>query len=210
MLYVDLTGEEIINLIWNFLNKEELITKENGTLERIARAGFLISERVTTFSCNGPAYVFLKCPSCGASDLKEMEAWIHVPCGSVTYERNVCPKCGVVRGEELVSIGPVYKCGSCGSIVTYPTLETPCGLNVDGFTRYRLTDEGRAFIGEIRRKLEELPDPKMILADLKVVRVEALLLDGPTAVILETDDEYQRKREEKLSKLGIKIEVLKV
>ncbi len=211
MLGVDLPGEDLITFIWSFLNREEVITGKNDVLERVVGEGLLTSERVTTFSCDGPTYAILKCPSCGASDLEVMEAWIHIPCGSVTYERDACPRCGPITGEELVSIGPVYRCRSCGAIVTYPTVETPCGhLAIGSFVRYRLTGRGRELIEKIRRELEGLPDPKIVLADLKVTRVEALLLDGPTGVILRTDDEYQRKREEKLSRLGLKIKILEV
>ncbi len=211
VLGVDLTGEELITFVWSFLNREDIITGENDVLERVAGKGLLTSERVTTFSCDGPTYAILKCPSCGASDLEAMEAWIHTPCGSVTYERDACPKCGPIAGEELVSIGPVYRCRSCGAIVTYPTVETPCGRPfIDSFVRYRLTGRGRELIGKVRGKLERLPDPKVVLADLKVTRVEALLLDGPTGVILRTEDGYQRKREEKIAELGLKIKILEV
>ncbi len=211
MLDVDLPGEDLITFIWSFLNREEVITEKNDVLERIAGEGLLTSERVTTFSCDGPTYAILKCPSCSASDLEAMEAWIHIPCGSVTYERDACPRCGPITDEELVSIGPVYRCRSCGAIVTYPTVETLCGhLAISSFVRYRLTGKGRELIGRIRRELEGLPDPKIILADLKVTKVEALLLDGPTGVIMGTNDEYQRKREEELSKLGLKIKILEV
>ncbi len=211
MLGVNLRGEDLVTFIWNFLNREEVITGKNDVLERVAAKGLLTSQRVTTFSCDGPTYAVLKCPSCGASDLEVMEAWIHVPCGSVTYERSACPKCGSVTSEELVPIGPVYRCRSCGAIVTYPTVETPCGhLTIGSFVMYRLTEEGKDLIRKVRGELERLPDPKIILADLKVTRVEALLLDGSIGVILGTNDEYQRSREGKLSELGLKIKILEI
>ncbi|MDK2383300.1 MAG: hypothetical protein QI199_00640 [Candidatus Korarchaeota archaeon] len=211
MFGVDLRGEDLVTFVWNFLNREEVIMGKNDVLERVAGKGLLSSQKVTTFSCDGPTYAVLKCPSCGASDLEEMEAWIHVTCGSVTYEKGVCPKCGPVSGKELVSIGPVYRCRSCGMIVTYPTVETPCGhLTIGSFVMYRLTEEGKDIIGKVRRELERLPDPRIVLADLKVTRVEALLLDGPTGVILGTNDEYQRRRERELSELGLRIRILEI
>ncbi len=208
----DLSGEELISLIWSFFSREILISGGDPVLDRVAMKGFLSSGRLTTFSCGGrPVYPILRCPSCGASDLETMGAWIHRRCGSVTYEEGSCPRCGRVPEGELVPIGPVYRCRSCGSIVNYPLVETPCGdPSIDTYVAYRLTDRGRRIISRLRDALDNLEGPKVLMTRLNGVRVEALLLRGPVALIIRTEDEFQRARERELTGMGLRVGFLRL
>lgn len=206
----ELSGEELVSLAWNFLKEEVKISVGDTNLDGAARKGYLSHEEITTFACDGPAYAILRCPSCGASELTQMDAWLHASCGSVTYEEGRCPKCGPVGRKELISIGPVYKCGSCGEIVNYPLIDTACEeLKLKRYRVYRLTQRGNHLMSRIRNALEDLPEPKVLLIEVSGIKMEALLLQGvPKGVILKSDDRFQETREGRIRELGLDVLVL--
>lgn len=206
----ELSGEELISLAWNFLKGDVKISLKEASLDRVASKGYLYYEDITTFACDGPTYAILRCPSCGASELTQMDAWLHAECGSVTYEEGRCPKCGSVGRDELISIGPVYRCESCGEIVNYPLVDTICGrLKLKKYRMYMLTGRGNRLMSRIREALDGLPEPKALLVELSGVKMEALLLqEVPRGVILRSNDRYQEVREGMLRRLGLDVLIL--
>ncbi len=201
-------------LIWEFLarNRNEVIKlNREPSLDALVEDDYVEREEITTFVCNGePAQVMLKCPSCGGSNLEPLGAWIHTKCGSVSYEEGTCPRCGHVPPEDMVYIGPVYRCRNCGAIVNYPLIDTACSeLRLGKAFIYRITEKGERFLRNVEEVLEDLPDPKVMFATVGDLRVEALVVypGDIKAVILSSGEDERRG---KLERLGIKVELIHI
>ncbi len=202
------------DLIWEFLayNREEVMKLDREmSLDALVENGYIEREEVTTLTCNGkPTNVMLRCPNCGESNLEPLGAWIHTKCGSVSYKEGTCPRCGDVLPDDMVYIGPIYRCGKCGAIVNYPLIDTSCGeIRPDKAFIYRITEKGRKFLGYVKEILKSLPEPKAMFVMIGNLRVEALITypRNVRAIILSSGEDARKR---KLENLGIKVELIRI
>jgi len=213
---VGLSGPSFTSLLWEFLRegKESVVrVKEDPLLEEAAYMGYLVTEEATTFVCGErPTYLILKCPKCGKSSLETIGAWIHVGCGAVSYAYRTCPNCGEVGMDEMVEIGPVYRCLACNEIVNYPEIVSPCTtLKVSRIKIYRLTEEAHLLLNNVSHILANLPEPNVKFLEIGGVKVEALLIKEGTAILIGNEDRnYHRDRATKLECLGLSTDLISI
>lgn len=213
MFIVGLSGPSFTSLLWEFLReeKESVIGVEDPLLEEAVDMGYLVAEEITTFTCGKkPIYLILKCPKCGKSSLDTLGAWIHTRCGTVSYNYETCPNCGKVSTDEMVEIGPVYRCLACGEIVNYPEIASPCTrLKTSRVRIYKLTEEARLLLDNVGHILASLPEPNAKFLEIGGVKVEAFLIKEGIAILIGNEDrDYHRDRATKLECLGIPTDLI--